>query len=94
MKLPNYHSNSSLNVSYNYQYSEKSKYFVLGEWVEIESKPDTELAITISILNVLGKPFYEQLVKQNITFPVEVEEVIKKNLLAIDRENKIDEIIK
>lgn len=86
--------NTTWGGTFNYSYNTKTKYFVFGEEVEIDAAPDSELAITISTLNVLGKPFYEQLKKQNITFPDVIEEVIQRNLLTIDRENKIDQIIK
>lgn len=87
-------SNSTWGGNFNYSYSSKTKYIVLGEEVEIDASPDSELAIAIATLNVLGRPFYEELKKQNITFPDVIEESIQRNLLILEREVKIDKIIK
>jgi hypothetical protein len=72
----------------------KSKYHVLGEDVEIDEYYDSYLAIAISTLNVLGRPFYEELIKQDIYISDELKKIIEKNLKILDRENKINQIIK
>lgn len=89
-----FNTSSTSGGTFNYSYSNKTKYIVLGEEVEIDASPDSELAITIATLNVLGRPFYEELKKQNITFPSVIEESIQRNLLILEREVKIDKIIK
>lgn len=85
---------STFGGNFKYNSSNKTKYIVLGEEIEIDDYVNSELAITISTLNVLGRPFYEELKKQNIKFPEKIEEVIKRNLFRIERETKIDKIIK
>lgn len=94
MSKPFNRATSTWGGTFNYSYSNKTRYIVLGEEVEIDASPDSELAITIATLNVLGRPFYEELKKQNITFPDVIEESIQRNLLILEREVKIDKIIK
>ena len=48
----------------------------------------------ISTLNVLGKPFYEELKKNNVSFTDEMDKFIQQRLKVIDRDKKIDSIIK
>ncbi len=95
-------SNSSITSGSNIVYSTsgitfksaKSKYHVLGEDVEIDGYYDSHLAIAISTLNILGRPFYEELIKQDIYISDELKKIIEKNLKILDRENKINQIIK
>ena len=69
---------------------EKTTYHILGEYVEVKGWPDTYLAMIISTLNILKKPYYEELRKNNFKFPTEIEEYLK---IAF-RDDLIDEIIK
>ena len=55
----------------------KTTYHVLGEDVEVEGIKDFEMVICLSTLNVLGKPFYDELKKNLVTFPKEIEEFLK-----------------
>jgi hypothetical protein len=48
----------------------------------------------IATLNVLGKPFLEELHKNNTFFPIEIEEYLEKKFKSIERDKKIDKIIK
>lgn len=56
----------------------KTTYHVLGEDVEVSEYRDSMIAIMVAQLNVLGKPFYDELKKQNIFFPMEIEDFLKK----------------
>jgi hypothetical protein len=69
---------------------EKTTYHILGEYVEVKGWSDTYLAMIISTLNILKKPYYEELRKNNFKFPTEIEEYLK---IAF-RDDLIDEIIK
>ena len=70
----------------------KNKYFILGEYFELDLY-DGYLLIMISTLNVLGRPFYEDLKKQPVYLPNELIEVIEKRLTIIERDSKIDSIL-
>jgi len=74
--------------------SPKKTYHVLGEDVEVSSGyRDGNTAIMIATLNVLGKPYLEELHKNNVFFPTEIEEYLKKKFKWIERDKKIDDII-
>lgn len=64
-------------------------YHVLGDDIEVSAYSDANLAITISTLNILGKPFYDELMKNNFSFPTEIEDYLKVKF----RDIKIDEIL-
>ena len=70
-----------------------NKYIVLGEEIELNLYDNGQLSIAIATLNVLGRPFYEQLKKQPIDIPIELVELIEKRLTIIERDTKIDYII-
>lgn len=69
---------------------EKTTYHILGEYVEVKGWTDTYLIMVISTLNILKKPYYEELKKNNFRFPTEIEEYLK---IAF-RDDLIDEIMK
>ena len=69
---------------------EKSTYYILGEYVEVKGWTDAYLIMTISTLNILKKPYYEELKKNNFRFPTEIEDYLK---IAF-RDDIIDEIMK
>jgi hypothetical protein len=69
---------------------EKTTYYILGEYVEVKGWSDPYLTMAISTLNILKKPYYEELRKNNFKFPTEIEEYLK---IAF-RDDLIDEIIK
>ena len=71
----------------------KSKYHILGEDYEFEGYIEGNTAIVISTLNVLGRPFWEELKKNNVSFGSELEEFIERRLTILDRDKKIDDII-
>lgn len=84
------YSNSAgtFNISAN-----KSTYHILDEDFEVEGWHDANLAIIIATINVLGRPFYEQLKKQSVSLPESIDNFIKKRLSVIERDEKIDKII-
>jgi hypothetical protein len=72
----------------------KTTYHVLGEDIQVDSYANAEVGITISTLNILGKPFYDQLKKNNITLPTEIEEYLEKKFKILERDRKIKDILK
>jgi hypothetical protein len=72
----------------------KTTYHVLGEDIQVDSYSDPNLAVVISTLNVLGKPFYDELKKNNITLPTEIEENLKVKFKVLERDRKIKDILK
>ena len=74
--------------------SQKVKYHILGEDFEVSSHyQDGMTTIMISTLNVLGKPFLDELHKNNTFFPSEIEEYLKEKFKWMERDKKIDDII-
>ena len=67
----------------------KTKYHILGEDVEVSGYLDGTTAMMLSTLNVLGKPFYDELKKNNISFSQEIEDYLKIRF----RDTKIDSIL-
>ena len=80
---------STMNYSIN-----KITYHVLGEDIEVEGYGDSHLAVAISTLNVLGKPFYDELKKNNLTLPSEIEEYLEIKFKILERDRKIKDILK
>ncbi len=72
------------------------KFHVLGEEFELSNNYgfDNNLVVIISTLNVLKRPFWEELKKQNVNLPNDLEKFIEERLLILDRDIKIDSIIK
>ncbi len=74
----------------------KTTYYILGEDVEISNSGpyrDSNLITNIAILNVLGKPFLDELHKNNTFFPSEIEDYLEKKFKWLERDKKIDDII-
>ena len=72
----------------------KITYHVLGEDIQVDGYGDPNLAVVISTLNVLGKPFYDELKKNNITLPTEIEEYLELKFKILERDRKIKDILK
>jgi hypothetical protein len=70
-----------------------TKYHVLGEDVEVKSSKDYNTAQNIALINLFGKQYYDEIKKQGISFPVEIEEFLSKKFLIIERDRKINDII-
>lgn len=89
------HSIGGLGLSYSISYSVHQRiYHVLGEDIKVEGYVDSDLAISISTLNILGKPFYDQLKKNNVYFPKEIEYYLEQKFKILERDRKIKNIIK
>lgn len=88
-------SNSGGNINYvTTGYSAISTiYHILGEDFETGNYLDGTTAVMISTLNVLGRPFYEELKKNNVSFPKEMDEFIQQRLKVLERDMKIESII-
>jgi len=89
-------SNTGNNMNYiTSGYSSTiTKYHILGEDFENNGYLDGTTAVMISTLNVLGKPFYDELKKNNVSFPDDMDKFIQERLKVLDRDKKIDSIIK
>lgn len=82
-------SNGTSTNSYTIA-EEKNTYYILGEYVEVKGWTDAYLIMAISTLNILKKPYYEELKKNNFRFPTEIEDYLKMAF----RDDLIDEIMK
>ena len=72
----------------------KTTYHVLGEDIQVDSYVNAEVGIAISTLNILGKPFYDQLKKNNVSFPKEIEDYLEQKFKILERDRKIKDILK
>jgi len=79
-------------TSFNTTFS-KVKYHILGEDIEVSGYLDGTTAMIISTLNVLGKPYYDELKKNNVSFCNEIEDFLKQKFKILERDNKIDSIL-
>jgi hypothetical protein len=73
--------------------SMKSTYHILGEDVEVDGYKDNHIIIIIASINVLGKPYYDELLKQGTSLPSEISTFLEKKFLILERDRKIDSII-
>jgi len=74
----------------------KTTYHILGEDVEVSNNGhyrDSNLITNIAVLNILGKPFLDELHKNNAFFPSEIEDYLEKKFKWLERDKKIDDII-
>ena len=95
-----YYNNSTTTVSSTGLYGTsfnttiaKTKYHILGEDVEVSGYIDGTTAIMISTLNILGKPYYDELKKNNVSFSNEIEDFLKQKFKILERDTKIDSIL-
>jgi hypothetical protein len=72
----------------------KTTYHVLGEDIEVEGHGYPYLVVAISTLNVLGKPFYDELKKNKVSLPTEIEEYLEVKFKILERDRKIKDILK
>jgi len=70
----------------------KRVYNVLGEEVE-STDYNPQLPISLALLNVLGKPFYDQLKLQGFSFSDEIQEVVDRKMKSVERDEKIKSIL-
>jgi hypothetical protein len=71
---------------------QKTKYNVLGTEIEVDGYTDPVVAMYISMVNIMGKQFYDEVKKQGVNFPKEIESFLEKALIAWNRNEKIDTI--
>lgn len=72
---------------------QKTTYHILGEDFEVEGWVDGNVGMIIASINVLGKPYYDELKKQHISLPTEIEEFLKNKFIVLERDRKIDQVI-
>jgi hypothetical protein len=85
-------ANGIYGTSFNTTIS-KAKYHILGEDVEVEGYIDGTTAMMISTINLLGKPYYDELKKNNVSFSNEIEDFLKVKFKVMERDTKIDSIL-
>jgi len=76
-----------------FQGGNKTTYNILGEDIEVDGYTDTNVAVIISTLNILGKPFYDQLKINNICLPSKIEEYLEVKFKILERDRKIKDIL-
>ena len=74
--------------------SQKTTYVILGEEYESEGYPDHTLGMAIATLNVLGKPYWIELKKQSFSFGYDIDKFIEERITILDRDKKIDDLLK
>jgi hypothetical protein len=74
----------------------KITYVILGEEYEVESGSfmEASTASIIATLNVLGKPYWLELKKQQFSFGYEMDKFIEERITVLDRDKKINDILK
>ena len=71
----------------------KNKFNILGEVYEHTGWIDGHISVAISTINILGKPFWDELKKNGVIFPNEMEQFIEIRITILERDKKIDDII-
>ncbi len=71
----------------------KVKYVVLGKEIEVEGYKDAVTALYISMINLHGKVFYDEVKKQGVDFPREIEDYLKIALIPWERDKKLDTLL-
>jgi len=79
--------------SYYSTLSAKSTYHILEEDVEVDGYKDNTIVMIIATINVLGKPYYDELLKQGAILPSEISTFLERKFLILERDRKIDSII-
>lgn len=86
------YSRDSIKTSYN-----QEKYYILGEYYYSNSISSysqiLNMKLILSNINILGKPFYEQIKKQKIEIPEDIDNFIQSRLKSFERNRKIDNIM-
>jgi len=54
---------------------------------------DPTIAMMVATINIMGKPFYDELKKQYVHFPEELDDFIKLRFRILERDEKIEKII-
>lgn len=86
------YTNTSTTTGFSW-YAPKTTYHVLGEDIKIDGEPNISIAMTIAAINILGKPYYIELLKQGIQFDKKLTNFIDQRLKITERDKKINDII-
>jgi hypothetical protein len=70
----------------------KTKYVLLSKEVEISGYHDTNIAIVISLINTIGIKYYIDLKNQGFSFGNELDEILNKEIIIRNRNEKIKTI--
>lgn len=73
---------------------QKTIYVILGEEYEANGYADPTLGMAIATLNVLGKPYWLELKKQQFSFGYDIDAFIEERITVLDRDKKINDILK
>jgi hypothetical protein len=87
-------SNSIYGTSNSIYAIAGAEYNILGESVSVAGYKDINLAVIIAQINILGKDYYSELIKQGVTFSEEIETILQRKFKEIERDKKIDLITK
>jgi len=79
-------------ITYTIQ-PQKTTYHILGKDVEVDGYKDYTVSMIIATINVLGKSYYDEIKKQRISLPKEIEEYLDREFLILERDRKIGSII-
>lgn len=78
-------------IGYHHTVVNKVKYHVLGKDVEVEGPyKDPTTSLYVSLVNIHGKVFYDEVKKQGVDFPKEIDEYLKVNLVSWERDKKLN----
>jgi hypothetical protein len=77
------------NITIKYE----NKYVILGEEYKTDYAFSNDIVIAIATLNVLGKPYWIELKKQNFSFGYDLDKFIEERIIVLDRDRKIDDIL-
>ena len=88
---------TSSGLFHNGQYlivaSNTTTYNVLGENITLDGYKDFNTANIIAIINVLGKPYYDELRKQGISLPDKIDSFLEEKFRILERDRKINSVI-
>ncbi len=94
-QLPKWGSNStSIPNSHSHILQPTTTYIILGEEFKAKSYYiDLPVANVIATLNVLGKPYWDELKKQGHGLDYDMIEFIENRIKVIERDKKVDDIL-
>jgi hypothetical protein len=87
-------TNNRINATNSIYAIAGAEYNILGESVSVAGYKDINLAVIIAQINILGKDYYSELIKQGVTFSEEIETILQRKFKEIERDKKIDLITK
>ena len=72
---------------------QKTTYHILGEDVEVDGYKDHTTALYISMINIAGREYYDQVKKQGLKFSDELDKAILKRLTVHERNKKLNTLL-